>query len=467
LPEEHLIQRISHFYGDTPEGAEYSQTPHRMQLRKDRTTSLYLHHWPEGLKKEWLDLLKHKTSILPKGVRRSMSWRVKPATSMPDKYSWGGTIGNMVCPAGDLNFHRAANILGFASATVVNGGLGLGEKGLTLASLADSNLIVNYLEYLKVRSGVHHEGGMSVLRLARSLVRPEYGYLWQYAEKYGAIYYEGSLNEQQWKAHCTESYHHLGEVSSHLLATGQVVQSRDPKQPIQPILDRPRPITALFELIDTMEAHAPSTKWKGRLAVYMRDLLLIKLLVANPLRAHHFCIMTYRKNNTGNLFQMPDGSWWLRYLPGDFKNQRGAAKSEYKVRVAPWAWSAIDDYLKNHRKYLAGAHTDYVFRPKINKKGEGSEMMLKPGELGARLQKWTHRYISGSPGFRAHAFRHIVATDFIKNHPQSFMIAAAILHDKIDTVMAHYAHLKKSDEFEAYNDYQEQVRTGVGGSAKA
>ena len=51
----------------------------------------------------------------------------------------------------------------------------------------------------------------------------------------------------------------------------------------------------------------------------------------------------------------------------------------------------------------------------------------------------TQRYIPDCPGFSMHAFRHIVATEFIKNNPAGFAIAAAILHDKEETVRRHYA----------------------------
>jgi integrase len=459
LPENHLVSRISSFYGDLPDDEFRCQTPHRKSLHGRRGKALTLRNVPDALKSEWLAFLDFKTKILPRGIRRSASWRLKQKARMPTNYSWAARVGGMVCPSAELNYKRSANVLGFLVAPADLGGKGLDDKVLTLASLADPDLILEYLEYQKSVSGAYNGGTLSLIRLVRSMLRPEYGYLWQHSKLFGGLFWKEALDAPAWRELCSDGYYHLGQVMKDLRVTGQIEMTRPPAEPIQAILNRQHPISALLELVEKMEEKAPHAEWGARRATFMRDLITIKLLIANPLRAHHLCIMTYRKDNTGNLFQMPDGSWWLKFAPQDFKNQRGAAKSEYKMRLSPSIWDALEEYLKIYRPMLAGAgECDYVLRPKISSKvNAGNVAMMTPGKIGTQLQKWTFQFIPNCPGFRAHAFRHIVATDFIKNHPQSFMIAATILHDKIETVMENYAHLKKHDEFEVYNDYLEKL----------
>ena len=70
----------------------------------------------------------------------------------------------------------------------------------------------------------------------------------------------------------------------------------------------------------------------------------------------------------------------------------------------------------------------------------------------------TRQFIPGCPGFGPHAVRHIVATDYIKNNPNGFQIAADVLHDKLQTVLTHYAHLKAADGHRHYQQYLQGVR---------
>ena len=65
--------------------------------------------------------------------------------------------------------------------------------------------------------------------------------------------------------------------------------------------------------------------------------------------------------------------------------------------------------------------------------------------LSARVRVVTARYAPDTDGFGPHAFRHIVATDHLKRHPQDYMTVAQLLHDKLATVMKAYAHLKVDD----------------------
>ena len=62
-----------------------------------------------------------------------------------------------------------------------------------------------------------------------------------------------------------------------------------------------------------------------------------------------------------------------------------------------------------------------------------------------RVKTVTARYIEEADGFGLQAFRHVVASDHLKRHPQDYMTVAQLLHEKFATVMKAYAHMKVDD----------------------
>ena len=55
------------------------------------------------------------------------------------------------------------------------------------------------------------------------------------------------------------------------------------------------------------------------------------------------------------------------------------------------------------------------------------------------------------PNLRAHAYRHIVATAWLKAHPGQFRLVAHLLHDTLATVIKNYDHSKPSDGVMAWD----------------
>ena len=87
--------------------------------------------------------------------------------------------------------------------------------------------------------------------------------------------------------------------------------------------------------------------------------------------------------------------------------------------------------------------------------------------LSEIVEMMTELYIPGSEGFRAHAFRHIIATDIIKKDPRlGFFIAAKALHDKLETVEEQYSHLKTSEFFEPVNAHFTEMWGAVFGTQR-
>jgi hypothetical protein len=44
-----------------------------------------------------------------------------------------------------------------------------------------------------------------------------------------------------------------------------------------------------------------------------------------------------------------------------------------------------------------------------------------------------------------HAFRYVIATDHLRRHPGDYLTVATLLHDKLETVLKNYGHLRVED----------------------
>jgi integrase len=248
-----------------------------------------------------------------------------------------------------------------------------------------------------------------------------------------------------------------------------VTKGRDPAEPIQGILNLERPMSALFDMIESMRGALPPASMCAKTrAVAFRDLLLVEMLVSNPLRIGMFSIMTFRADQSGNLYRRQDGSWRIRFKAEDFKNARvRAGRPRYDVPVHWSLWPLIEEYLREHRPHLMGADgCDYLFRPsprfaqQMSSKLPGPHAPMLPGTLSDIVRLASQTHIPKCCGFGAHAVRHINATHLIKTDPVGGWIRAAYaLNDKESTVRDAYQHLKVTEEHEIWQAAYEQIRS--------
>lgn len=176
------------------------------------------------------------------------------------------------------------------------------------------------------------------------------------------------------------------------------------------------------------------------------------MLVANPLRVRNFVIMRYHDNQSGHLYAREDGQWRLRFSPTEFKNQKGAARGHYDAPLPRDLSDRIVDYLTEYRPRLVRdfPHIPWVF--------PSSRSDKKWSELSRHVFKLTKRYMPETPGFGEHGFRHLIATDYLRAHPNDYPTVAQLLHDKLETVLDNYAHLRHDDSFGKYEKHLEAIR---------
>jgi integrase len=472
LPKDTLVDLAGlSITGHTQEN-EQPRSSYSLRQRLRTFEKYKLHNFPHRLEHEYQKLYDLMTPpIEPEGdLLRNNQWYVDPETGKcptSDKThnSLAGFFGYLTLPVKGKKFpiykvvKKKRKIVGYS----VVAGKGYSKDRLTLALLGEVTLVRAYIEFMRLRSGSYNEETLQIISLGCMLLREETGFVRQLPE------YSERLSPQvpadKWEEWCDDARHGLKKLRKSVTTGHYFKPSRRVLEPIDFIIKDQHPMRYLFELTARMEATLPpaSTAEKERAVAY-RNLLLARLITANPLRIKQFSEMTWRSDNTGNLYQDRDGKWRLRFPKDAFKNRKTLWKNDqaddYDAPVAPSLKPYIEEYLFRQRPLLLGADgCDYLFRPGPRggtfKHKTGDTKPIHPGSLSKILLKAARKYLR-CMGFGPHAYRHIIATDYIKNHENGLMVAAAILHDSPATVLKHYGHHQNSDFFGRWLDYHER-----------
>jgi integrase len=480
-------RRQSHFL-------KIGQTDAGSKARAARLKPYYV--WTKSLEEEIQKLIPYKVlRIVPDGEKRSegAQW-----TRSAD-----GKIHTARLVKDSLRSFMGYCALPQESPDPYLKGAGIKLENLSFALLADKSLIKGYLEFKRLRSGLrvrpldeakaasllphqisknglwefydiggkYNAGSTTFLAYISCLLHSDTRYLYQhaeYAEKLGA-----RMTEAGWEQQCEATRCRAVTIHKTLLKMkkerdadfeeedesedGSPDQNtdqeygfgRDPKEAIQWILDLPRPLRALQEMLKAMmEDLIPEGISKQERARQYRDIVLVSLLSANPLRITMFSLMKFEKN----LIRESDGSWWLKFNKRAFKNRR-SLKTGHHVRVAAELWPMLDLYKEEFHPVLVGpTGSKYVFGG------------LTAHSLSRIVYQSMGMYSPEGIGFGPHAFRHIVATDIIKEDRRyGFILASIALHDKYETVKDEYVHLKTSELFEPVNTHFSECWVSVFG----
>lgn len=400
----------------------------------------------ERLAHEWSDLMAHKTEKLPLLKRQS-----RGAWVTTEYITVGKTernrhlfVKDKYVPTSNVLWTSLVGYLGWMCRDTARGGAGLKvDEVQSLAWLTHKSMIHRYLTWKLERANDKvHYGILDFVKQVKALTHPVHGYLTQ----------KPLLNEnlpefarhKSWEEGCKEAFEWANEMKRNL-GSESIEHSRQPMEPIKHILELPAPLDAIGDMTARMRACRPVTGGVEE-AIWARDLLLVRVMISNPLRAKNIKLLTYKPDNSGSLYKKDDGSWNIRIEKRAFKNVRGAAGVEdYDVGVTPNVWPAIEQYLKVYRPMFPDADkVDFVFLSSSTEKSDG---YIGPWEsLNRRVFYLTKRYLWGCPGIGAHGVRYIVGTAILKKNPEAWGLAAAALNDKEETVRQHYAHLRGRDK---------------------
>lgn len=453
---------------------------------------------PEQIK-VFLDRLEaHKTSLhpgrnlagetikrAPKGVWRKVDDEV--ASSLLRESWFSGMVGWLMLPTTleeAKRYVRENTMMKTVPDTIVEEiaphfiGRGMSEEQVSPIHLVDPVVVSEYLEWRTARTGVESGGQRTYCAMALALISKTHGFItqqvelaWDYMkwEKADPSTPDGAklYKEQQalWRDICAQWHEEIRTVLDRLDAHQK---ARDPRVLLAPILEHDDPMSIIKDIIDRHHRMRPVVKTAKDgtamrmklLAVWQRDQLLLRMLTVIPLRNRNFRNMTYKPDNTGNLYKKGE-TWHLRFSPREFKNERGAAKNPFDVPVPKDLVPFIEEWLNDGRRFLL--KDSKVKRPDnvFVTNGGGA---FSCGGLSQRICVLTAGYLDAIPeidGFRSHAFRHIVATAWLKANPGDYLTVALILHDKLDTVLENYAHLAPHDAFSRYSSWMVGQMRGV------
>lgn len=434
-------------------------TAYGVKLSSLRKSEYLLRDMPARLSKEVTSFIKFKTAISPV-LERNENWRTKPKTE------YSGPVGGWnILSVDGKNFAATAAVFLIHVRRFFGSKLVAGEnpEGFSLVQMCDSQQQADYLEFCSARTGAISAGALAVLQYAQSFLYANGGWLYQ-QPSFGAFLPTPFVgDEAAWHAWCTARRNEITKRIARLQKDRLIKPGRDTEEAIKDILDRQHPMTALFEMIEAMEKHLikfqsqPRYLGGGGKAVLQRDILLIKILSAQPLRAKMMRDMKYREDNTGHLYKRNSGAWAIRFAPEDFKNEKGAAWDKpYDVPLPEDLYKDIENYFKNVRgsPIFSADKSDHVF---VVQQQTNTIVDHKSNWINGTLISRSRQFLPGCVGFGPHAIRHIVASDYIKNNPASYIVAADVLHDKLSTVMRAYAHLKAADGHRIFVAYRKGV----------
>ncbi|WP_321820271.1 MULTISPECIES: hypothetical protein [unclassified Burkholderia] len=395
---------------------------------------------------EWREFFRYKTATYTRlqRTRRSV-WRLLPKAQIAKKLCAAAQQGDSGCVTADMTFERVRQFLGFLCRPIAEDGMGLAKSDvMTLAWLAVPEAVNSYLEFLTRRSaGIVHRGQKNFASLVCSLTAKDTGYLTQ--QQSLARRLPTQFVSDSFETMCAETHRLAREWKDH--AKGM---SRNPKDPIRALLALSEPLAPIFRAIRSLDELAASAA-PGSLdeAVHKRDALLLSMMVANPLRRRNFVLMTFEEDGSGNLYRRHDG-WRLRFEASDFKNERGAAQFAYDAPLPRYLSARIEEYLEEFRPRLL-KYNPSALRVFPSRKGTLWENLSK------HFENLTKRLIPETPGFAPHGMRHLVPTDYLRKHPNDFPTVAQLLHDRLETVIANYAHLRQDDSFWRLEEHLENI----------
>ncbi|MFS2135763.1 site-specific integrase [Duganella sp. Dugasp56] len=392
---------------------------------------------------EWRGLVEYKVAAIHSLERQGKGhWRQIPM-SMSMALSDLAAKGNMRCPSADMFITKFRQFLGVILRLAPEmGGLSwTNAPEQSLAFCAYPKALECYLQWMTDQSGgIRHKGQSVFASFVASLLRPQTGYLWQQPAQFRCKLPEEirPQTDDAWQRMCEKTHNFLRAYIRSSTGT-----SRSPEEPIANLLALPEPFKPVRQAIERIQQEAAASLPGGiNQARHKRNALLLALLLSNPLRVRSLASLTWLPNGQGSLRGSSITGWRIVLLPVQLKNG-GSQKRTYSVKVADWVKPLLDEYMEEYRDtLLEGKNSQYLL---VGDKKGGIWL-----GLSSTVLKLTRRYIPGSPGFGPHAFRHLVATTWLRQNPGDFLTVAELLNDSLATVLANYAHLRMEDSFARY-----------------
>lgn len=495
------LPHISMVFGDSR--PRTCTTPWREHLRLLQQFPYNLRELPPAVEAQFGDLVRFKTDdvwVEQQGLVCDSEWRIRQNRGS--------------APTASVFYRATKCFMSFLHLPANADHLWLRGKGipfeaLSLALCGDADLVLAYAEFMRERSysQCYNTGIVTFIAHCKTLLKPETGFLRQ-QPRYGDLL-TTPVPEGEWDRWCESNRKRMLKFLSVLKKSKNrpLKMSRDPFDAVRNLIEgRQHPISALMEMAASMKQMIPwLEKYRPKhFHILMRDIAFVELITSFPMRIENFSMMTWIPTDPAdliacdkdyvettaesNLYQKPDGSWWIRFKPWELKNAKGI-----DVPVVESVLPSLKKYLFRHRPALnlaikqaiirrraqvglppltpseehAVELCPYVFRPSIicvyrtlpsKLAGLMGVEQMDSNSLSYLMVKLSQKYIPDCKGFRVHAVRHIVASEYIKNYPNGYAVAAAALNITEAVVRKHYAWVRPCDQIKPWQEYHESLR---------
>jgi integrase len=404
-----------------------------------------------GFLTEWKAHLRFKTAPNTGNLIRADSgrWGLHEERHSSIKPSVFTSVGNFVSPSASILWNRTSSFLGYLRLPVAASGFGLSdETAQSLAWFAVPEAIEGYIEFITQRSdGLKHSGQEGFCASVIALLDPERGFITQ-CPQFSEKIPENIKNGRSWEEMCKFSRETAKSIKRDCHD-----KSRDPEEPIRALLALEQPLSPIFAAMRKLRKIGDASAADSiQEAVARRNEIALGILISNPLRSKNLITLTFKTDNTGDVFRNENGQWRIRITASRMKNRKRLKKKIYNVPIAAWLFPLIEDYIKKFRPTLATEDkSDYFFLS-----GNGTRF----NSFNKMIFNVTRTLIPGCSGFGPHAIRHLVATDWLTKNPNEFSTVSELLNDTIEVIMANYVHLRKDTAFLQYEEYVQAMLPG-------
>ena len=183
-----------------------------------------------------------------------------------------------------------------------------------------------------------------------------------------------------------------------------------------------------------------------RLALRAQRSLILRLLVRRPLRSRNIREMRLERN-----LLKENGEWWIEFQGEELKV--GEVRGRINIYRQPFPIelvSQLDEFLTVWRPLLPGAARREIFTTK-------GGLVFAEDTLNTEVKRTLYAYTEHATNI--HEVRHIWATEYILA-TQDFITAAEMLGDRVETVLQHYADLRRADAGRVADRVIEQIVAG-------
>jgi len=183
-----------------------------------------------------------------------------------------------------------------------------------------------------------------------------------------------------------------------------------------------------------------------RLALRAQRSLIVRLLVRRPLRSRNIREMKLNHN-----LLKENGQWWIEFQGdelkvGEIHGRLNIYRQPFPSELVP----QLEEFLTVWRPLLPGELRREIFTTR-------GGLAFAEDTLNTEVKKVIYAYTERATNI--HQLRHIWATEFILA-TQDFITAAEMLGDRVETVLQHYADLRRADAGRVADRVIEQLIAG-------